>query len=362
MKHINELSQILNKILNWNKARVDCLAQMIIGIIKVKSVNLAQVALGVDSASKKESRYRRMQRLLHSYKFDQSIIFQVIQTLFPLPKKLILIMDRTNWKFGKTHINFLVISIACKGIALPIFWINLAKAGNSCGKERIQAVTSVLNQVGKKRVKYLLADREFVGTEWFDWLMETQLKFLIRMKKNVLIKAHGQKCLVPLESLFRTLNVCRRRKIKQPVILGKHQLYVAASRAPDGELLIVASPKKIKNPIGLYRRRWEIETLFGCLKKRGFCFEETKITIPERIEKLFFILAIAFCWSYAAGIEKAENQPIRKINGKSTEYSLFRYGYDLLREVFLNIESKMESFKPVLELFFSIKIRGLCHV
>ena len=159
MKHINELSQILNKILNWNKARVDCLAQVVIGIIKVKNVNLAQVALGMASDSKIESRYKRVQRFLHGFKFKQSVVFQVIQTLFPLPKKLILIMDRTNWKFGKAHINFLVISIACKGIALPIIWINLAKAGNSCGKERIQAVNNIVNQVGKKRVKYLLADR-----------------------------------------------------------------------------------------------------------------------------------------------------------------------------------------------------------
>jgi hypothetical protein len=356
MKHINELSQILNKILNWNKARVDCLAQMIFGIVKVKSVNLAQVALGIDSASKKESRYRRMQRLLHSYKFDQSIMLQVIQALFPLPRKVILIVDRTNWKFGKAHINLLVMSIAYRGIALPIFWINLARAGNSFTAERIAVMKKIITMVGKKRIKYLLADREFVGKEWFDWLIETELRFLIRERKNTLVKAPGQKQLVPMESLFRKLKPCQIKKIHQPVKIGKQFLYVAASRSPDGELLIVASAKKIRHPITLYRKRWEIETLFGCLKTRGFCFEETKITCPERIERLFFILSIAFCWSYAVGIAKAKYEPIRKI-GKKFEYSLFRYGYDLLREVLLNLASRIKDFKSLLKLLSFNKTR-----
>ena len=37
-----------------------------------------------------------------------------------------LTMDRTNWQFGKADINFLVL-----GIARPVFWSVLDKAGNS---------------------------------------------------------------------------------------------------------------------------------------------------------------------------------------------------------------------------------------
>ena len=42
----------------------------------------------------------------------------------------------------------------------------------------------------------------------------------------------------------------------------------------------------MQEPILLYGKRWQIETLFGCLKSKGFGFEETHITKPERIEKL----------------------------------------------------------------------------
>ena len=39
--------------------------------------------------------------------------------------------------------------------------------------------------------------------------------------------------------------------------------------------MIVVSNVEFENPLGMYRRRWEIETLFGCLKTRGFRMEDT---------------------------------------------------------------------------------------
>lgn len=331
-----------------------------IGIIKVKNVNLAQVALGIDSKAKKESRYRRMQRLLHTYKFDQGVIFKVVEAIFPLPRKLIVIMDRTNWQLGKAHINFFVVSLACRGIAIPIFWINLARAGNSVTQERIEVIARVINLIGKKRIKCLLADREFVGKAWFNWLIENEIRFLIREKKDTLVQVSGQKFLVPLESLFRRLKPCGKKLIKGAVQMGNNRLYIAGSRAPNGELLILASPKKWKNPLGLYKIRWEIETLFGCLKKRGFCLEETKITSPERVEKLFFVLAIAFCWALVTGIERASRKAIRQIKSRF-EYSLFRYGYDLLREVMLNIELNPLEFRQLIKPFHTKKRWRICY-
>ncbi len=56
----------------------------------------------------------------------------------------------------------------------------------------------------------------------------------------------------------------------------------------------------------------EIETLFGCLKSRGFRMEDTHVTDPDKIEKILFVLAIAFCWAYRAGEIQSKITPIRK--------------------------------------------------
>lgn len=41
--------------------------------------------------------------------------------------------------------------------------------------------------------------------------------------------------------------------------------------------------------------------MFGCLKSRGFCLEETHVTDAERLRKLVALLALAFCRAHAVG-------------------------------------------------------------
>ncbi|KOR27114.1 transposase, partial [Achromatium sp. WMS1] len=45
-----------------------------------------------------------------------------------------------------------------------------------------------------------------------------------------------------------------------------------------------------------YRKRWSIETLFSALKICGFNLEDTHLTQPGRISKLFAIVTIV--WDY----------------------------------------------------------------
>ena len=47
------------------------------------------------------------------------------------------------------------------------------------------------------------------------------------------------------------------------------------ARSEQGELMIVVTKRPPQQAIAIYLRRWEIETLFSCLKTRGFCFEST---------------------------------------------------------------------------------------
>ncbi|HMU88709.1 MAG TPA: IS4 family transposase, partial [Agitococcus sp.] len=92
-------------------------------------------------------------------------------TLFGfLEQDYYLTFDRTNWKWGKKNINILLLAIAYKGIAIPIYWLLLNKKGNSSTRERIALLKRFTTQFGKKRIIRFLADREFVGEEWFNRL------------------------------------------------------------------------------------------------------------------------------------------------------------------------------------------------
>ncbi len=71
-----------------------------------------------------------------------------------------------------------------------------------------------------------------------------------------------------------------------PIELYNQQVYLAGSRSDAGELMIVATNRHPKNAVSIYMRRWEIEILFGCLKTKGFRFEDTHLTKLERIDRL----------------------------------------------------------------------------
>jgi transposase len=68
---------------------------------------------------------------------------------------------------------------------------------------------------------------------------------------------------------------------------------LSADAYPELTLLIEASGEKSKDIIEEYKVRRQIETMFGCLKSRGFNLEETHLTKPEKIRKLLMLLGLS---------------------------------------------------------------------
>ena len=352
MKHISELQKSLSYFFDWNKARLDCLVQILQALFTVRTVNLTQIAAAFQTGAKEESSYRRICRFFTGFSFDMSTIVLLVLQLFPLEDKYILTLDRTNWKWGKTPINILMLSVAYLGISIPLFWVVLDLEGNSCSEDRISLLMRVVERFGAEKIEALLADREFIGKEWFHFLIAQKIPFVIRIKQNSMVKIEGN----------ITLSVGRLRKwlgqkkvIGYPVNLWGHALYVSIERRKGAkEAMIVVSNLGFKNPLGMYRRRWEIETLFGCLKTRGFRMEDTHITDPDKIEKLVFVLAIAFCWAYRTGDIRAREKPIEiKTHGRKAR-SLFREGVNLIRRAILG-GVVLRKFRQLIFCFTDLK-------
>ena len=77
---------------------------------------------------KPESAFKRIQRFLKEVTLPGNQIAMLILGIlgFKKDEKLTLIFDRTNWKFGKTHLNILFISIVHRGVSVPIFFTILS--------------------------------------------------------------------------------------------------------------------------------------------------------------------------------------------------------------------------------------------
>ena len=174
---------------------------------------------------------------------------------------------------------------------------------------------------GKERIKALTADREFIGKRWFEWLIQEDIPFVIRIRNNISLDQE-QLDAVNVNELFKHV---RKNEF---CAFGKTSLFsqilhlggIRASKAKE-PLILVSNRPMDKQTIPLYQKRWEIETMFGALKSRGFNFEESKINEEEKVGKLMAFLSISFVWSILAGEYRSKQQPI-SLKKKSTLQNL----------------------------------------
>jgi hypothetical protein len=82
MHPISELSKQLNGHFNWNKAKMDCFARMLIGLLKTRNIKLTEITIGFVSDAQPGSCYRRVQRFTHSYRVDFDSVAWFVTALF----------------------------------------------------------------------------------------------------------------------------------------------------------------------------------------------------------------------------------------------------------------------------------------
>ena len=95
---------------------------------------------------------------------------------------------------------------------------------------------------------------------------------------------------------FETAAECRRQRR-----LWNHWGWLSGVRKANGEQVLVVASCEDKKALSNYCLRWQIETLFGVLKTRGFRLEDTHLTETDRAARLLSLLAIAFYWAMLSG-------------------------------------------------------------
>ena len=347
-KFLKELSKILRQSFNWHGARLDFLAKFIVALLTVRSVNLTKMAEAFSGKAKIDSHYKRLQRFFKEFKLDFVQITGFVLNHFSMENGLVLAIDRTNWKVGKKNINFLVLALVYKGIALPLMWTCLDKQGSSSTQERIAFLKHFFEVIDPQQIRFLLADREFIGKAWFGYIIN-QISVRIRIKKDTQI-SNSKGHLVNAFTLFRNLKPGEIRVLSGIRQVCGHPLYVVGLKQADGEYVIIATTDSPKIALEDYRLRWNIETLFSCLKSRGFNLEDTHMTDLERLEKLMGLLTIAFCWILLTGERRFEHKPIRI--GKHGRYvkSIFRYGFEQMKNVFINASIKLDKLHQIFSI------------
>lgn len=339
----NDLADILVSHLgkDMNLSRVKFLAHMIIALCKVQSVCFEKLALGFETQAQSSSNLRRIQRFMAAYTLDIDLITRLIFRLLPHDPPYILTMDRTNWKFGQTNINILVIGIAYDGLAFPLLYKLMPKRGNSSTQERIELVDRYIHLFGKHTIGELLADREFIGEDWLEYLNSKRIVYRLRIRNNFWVFDPRKQKSRKASWIFNSLELGQSKYLGKIYYVNNQLCYLSASKTKNKEgkheLLIIISFNQPKQSIDSYKQRWQIETAFKALKSSGFNLKDTHLTDIKRIEKLLTIVLIAFLWAYRVGIYIHQKiKPIRMLKHGNRAKSLFKYGLEYIAAILLN--------------------------
>lgn len=292
------------------------------GIFAAKSTNLNVVKdeianiLHNQETTQPESNYVRLVRF---FRLPDEEKAKLIQSLLCLAfflsnerkfKPKYLTLDGTSWEYGTKKIHLLVLAIVVNGVSIPIWWEDLDKKGISSQEERM-ALLEKACRLYKLRGLILLADREYEGEQWFNFLIKKGLGFIIRLKKGVYksyvddqrqenSKHHKHqrwryRGMEQQAKQVRFKNVGVSKVIK----IQGHTLTFVVFKNPKADaeeplVYFISTVKKKKQIVEAYPIRWTIECCFKHLKSNGFELEALNFKDSEKIKLMMAMVVFLY--------------------------------------------------------------------
>lgn len=348
-----ELTGHLSPTLIKNLVIVGC------GILVKETVNLNKIKNHVgclvgNSQTLPDSHYRRLTRFFaqpvakrHLWKWLMSWVIGYIQRWDARSMGLYLTLDGTTWAFGQLQIQLLVLSVVYRGVSVPVYWIDLGKKGHSNQQER-KRLLQLAAKLYPLRGMCLLADREYIGQDWFAFLASMGLFFIIRLPKGdykAAISSGGKS----YGSLLKA--ILRGRVVSQYFELAEHRYRLVGVCHQDGPqaadplvLLLTNTDWSKQQVIERYRIRWLTECLFKHLKSNGFDMESLGFESRQKIRLLIAIVVALYVICVAEGFKHFGRIRRKTYRGgrQSNHASVFRTGYGVVVARLLTIEHFVE--------------------
>lgn len=329
------------------------LAEVILGILQAESALHRKIALHLPRTASLDSKTRVVARVFHDLHLTPQDVLDVLLPLLP-SGRLTMVMDRTTWHSGQTPLNMLVLGVALGGVVVPLAWTVLPHQGNSSGAARILLVARLLKVLPANRWAVLIADRrasvvigavllknEFVGKEWCVYLRWKGIKRCFRIKENTRIDD------LLAKEQFQDLQPGEVRSVFENAWVYGTWMRVVVTLSPAGDRVIVASDLSVLDTLFTYKRRWRVECTFSAMKARGLGLEDTHMTAPDRLSRLFGLLCIVLAWMVRVGEAAQEVDPPTLDNRGRKPRSTARTGWTLLSQA---VRWGLDAFWTYLEL------------
>jgi hypothetical protein len=323
----------------FHKSHVENLIWMVVGMVYSRSVTLPKVAEHAPvSYIQLESRVQRLERLLRCAKLEPLAVLKPVATKVLKHLSgwgpLMILMDRT---MINDTLNLLYVAVSFGGRALPLGWVVVPHEGSSDLALQQQLLGWLRECLPAGAEVYIVADREFHSIHLARWIRTVmKVHFVLRIKAGTWVQVDGRwrkagRLAVPGQSRFySSVRVTRDRRVAD---FGVNLLAVWASTEDEPWLLIsdADDPARIES---IYRQRFWIEEMFSDHKSRGLNLEATRMTDPDRLQRLLVAVTLAYLWIMEVGALVVARGWWRQVDNRGAQrsVSLCQIGLRWLRD------------------------------
>ena len=293
-----------------------------------KTVKIERLAACFPLPIKYESRRKHIQRFLTLSAlsiplFWFPIIQLIIQKEFSSRNRLVVTLDRTQWK----DCNILVIAVIYKKRALPIYWQILNKRGSSNLAEQKAVIKPVLRLL-KKYELVILGDREFHGVELSYWLKTKKslqkIYFIFRQKQGTHFKKHKGEYrklstigIAPGSKVFLSnINITKNKGFGY-FNLAAYWKRKYNNKTEKEPWYLLTNLDNLEEVIQIYRQRMGIEAMFKDCKTGGYNLEGSRAN-NQRLTNLILLIALTYTISVIKG-KSIKNSGFQKYIARLSE-------------------------------------------
>lgn len=323
---LTKLSQLLKLHLPYLRSdTLQRVADVVSALIEKQTTNQKLLANGLPGLSTPEAKRKRLSRCFCDEQLGADVFLSFLLSLLPAGK-LVMSLDRTNWKHGDSSLNLLVLGVVLSGFTLPLVWVALDHGGCSDSATRERLVARLLRSLPAKRWKALVADREFVGRSWFTFLQKRKIRRVIRLRADTVVDE------LRTDVWFSDIQTGQLHCFFQKGRVYGSLMQVVATRDADGELVMLATDVSIWETWQVYQMRWSIECTFSSMKTRGFDLERSAMVIAERLERVFGLVTLAWVCCLKVGVWRNVLKPIPLKSHGRLAVSMVNYGWEYLAQ------------------------------
>jgi hypothetical protein len=361
MNRKDAIAWVLSLCSDLRLSQAKTLSVLVAATLLVQRLSLASMGRSLGGKALVKHRIKRAWRFIANERVEptdvmRAVVTRLLRRRFQSKKPLIITFDWTKLRAVPT----LMAAVVVQGRAIPLCWG--CYADRTLGKSQNaleEGLLLVLREMIPARVQViLLADRGFGRTELARFCQRHGFSYVIRIAGNVWVQAEGYQGKLadyPLEKgMCRRLQNIQYRKTR-PVIqhlVLRWKKNLPASKDEPWYLMTNLEGKAL-DISKLYARRFEIEEFFRDAKSSqfGWALEKTRLTRPDRLERLLLVLVLAYLLLVGLGLHARAHYPSGRwcASNRPNECSAFTVGRLMFEDLCLQIQTLLHAVCRAIE-------------